>query len=56
VAEVKKIYAGSELAAVILDSPEEIHAVTDALTMLFGRFDNGTGAALLAEIKAPAPE
>jgi hypothetical protein len=59
VVEVKKVYAGSELAVVILDSPAEIEAVTAALqNVLDHRPDAGLPVLrnLLAELQAPAPQ
>jgi hypothetical protein len=56
---MKKIYAGTKLAAVILDTEEEIETVVMALADFLPRSGGGlrsTGAELLGELTAPAPE
>jgi hypothetical protein len=57
---MKKIYAGSELAVVVLDDAEEIRVVTDALRQYMNRAqwpDDSTRAGdLLGEMTAPAPQ
>lgn len=50
---MKKIYSGSELAVVVLDTPEEIQAVILALESQ--TVTGPTERALLAEMRAPAP-
>lgn len=56
---MKKIYAGTTLAAAILDTEEEINTVIMALADFIPRSGDGmksTSVKLLGELTAPAPE